>query len=161
MDLLFGLLAVALLALFIRVATGIVRTDQSGARLRRIALPFARSEKAYPMRRSPYRATSIASGGSTCSAVKRLLHVKFLDLDDRIPALPVVGCNIGYCNCKYVHHADRRESHMDRRSPHTLTSELYDRSGRINRREGKGGRRRGDLDRLRIRYSFDGPQFQE
>jgi hypothetical protein len=158
MNIVFGLIAAALFAVFIYVAAGVVRTSHSGAR--RIELPFGRTEKAYPKRRSPFRATSIVGGGSTCSAVKRLLHVKFLDLDNRLPALPVPGCNLGYCNCKYVHHADRRESDIDRRSPHTLTSELYDRSGKINRRVSKGGRRRGDLNRVRIRYSFDDPQLQ-
>ena len=107
MNLLFGLLAMALFTLFIHVATGIVRTEQSAAGSRRFALPFGRSEKVYPMRRSPYRATSIASGGNTCSAVKSQLHDKFLDLDDRIPALPVAGCKMGHCNCMYVHHAVR------------------------------------------------------
>jgi len=158
MNIVFGLIAAALFAGFIYVAAGVVRTSHSGAG--RMILSFRHTGKAYPKRRSPYRSTSIVNGGSTCSAVKRLLHVRFLDLDNRLPALPVAGCNLGYCNCGYAHHADRRESEMDRRSPHTLTSELYDRSGKINRRVSKGGRRKGDLDRVRIRYSLKDLQLQ-
>jgi len=160
MSLLLGLVAVALLAVFLNVALGIVKTDRPRSGSGRLTMPPGEGKKVYPARRSPYRATSIVNRGNSCAAVRNLLHVKFLDVDGRPPAVPVTSCNIGHCNCEYVHHADRRESDADRRSPHALTSDLYDQSGKIDRRVSRGGRRKNDFNRLKIRYSIKDIQFQ-
>jgi len=160
MNVLLGVVAAVLLAAFLNVALGIVRTQRPDSGSRGTALPPGSGKKVQPMRRSPYRATAIANSGNACSAVKSLLTVKFLDLDGRLPALPVAGCNIGYCNCRYVRHADRRESDEDRRSPNALTSELYGQSGKVDRRASKGGRRKNDFSRRRVPYSLKDAQLQ-
>lgn len=155
MDILLALLVALLIAAFIDVAARNIRTGSPGILSKKFVWPFSQHEKVSPARRSPYRATSIVNSGNSCSAVKRLLNLRFLDLDKRIPAIPVVGCNIGYCNCAYAHHADRRDNDKDRRTLHALSSDLYQGSGKINRRKSKGGRRKNDLDRLNIHYSQD------
>ena len=94
--------------------------------------------------RNPWRATSIAHDARACDAVKAIGRRRFLDTEKQLPKLPLPDCNAERCNCKYVHHEDRRDESEDRRSPNALHAELYDRSGQVNRRERKRGRRKTD-----------------
>jgi hypothetical protein len=50
-----------------------------------------------------------STAGNACSVVKSLLNVRFLDLDNVVPTIPVSGCNAEFCNCKFARHADRRD----------------------------------------------------
>ena len=110
-----------------------------------IAPPSRAPKKgARPARRSPYRATSIASQGGGCSAVNALQNVRFLDVGQSIPSIPVHGCDATSCNCVLTYHADRRETQDDRRPPHSLVSELFEQTGHVNRRLASRGRRNGD-----------------
>jgi hypothetical protein len=94
--------------------------------------------------RNPWRATSIVHDTRACEAVKAIGGRRFLDTEKQLPKLPLPECNAERCNCKYVHHEDRREESEDRRSPNALQAELYDRSGEVNRRARKRGRRKTD-----------------
>jgi hypothetical protein len=94
--------------------------------------------------RSPWRATSIVHDAKACNAVKAIGGRRFLDTEKQVPKLPLPECDVERCNCKYVHHEDRRDVSEDRRSPNALHAELYDRSGQVNRRERKRGRRKTD-----------------
>mgnify|MGYP001827553757 CR=1 FL=1 len=143
---------------FAYIALGLAERDQVGFTSSREALTQrptskkARNKNRQPVRRNPYRATSIVNESNSCAAVRSLLNVKFLDVDKKIPSLPVPGCNLGHCNCKYVHHEDRREDDGDRRAPISLGSALYEHSGDEDRRSSRGGRRKRDLDRRVIQY---------
>jgi len=97
-----------------------------------------------PKPRNPYRCTSIVAGDGACAAVKAIGNTRFLQVERKVPTLPLPTCDAAQCNCKYAHHEDRRESQDDRRHPAALQTELYDKSGNQNRRDRKRGRRKTD-----------------
>jgi hypothetical protein len=82
---------------------------------------------------NPYHAVSIEVGTRCCEAAREREGQRFLSTE--APMLPLVGCTQTSCQCRYVHHDDRRLK-RDRRvqfpNPHAL------RNG--DRRTG-GGRR--------------------
>lgn len=63
---------------------------------------------------SEYHAVSIKVTGMACAAAKDLTGQRFLSTE--APRLPLPGCTAADCNCRFVHHKDRR-SGKDRRSP--------------------------------------------
>lgn len=63
---------------------------------------------------SEYHAVSIKVTGMACAAAKDLTGQRFLSTE--APRLPLPGCTATDCNCRFVHHKDRR-SGKDRRSP--------------------------------------------
>ena len=140
-----SVVTVLIVAAFIVVAYRLISANRSSTVSKNAKQTSARKQRTRPTKRSPYRATSIVCEGNTCSAVKGLLNVRFLNLDNVMPSIPVSGCNVGFCKCKYVHHADRRDNHGDRRVPHSLQTELYEQKGRENLRVAGRGRRRSDL----------------
>lgn len=81
-------------------------------------------------RRHPYHAVSCEGN---CEALHSLQGRRFLVTE--APPLPVPGCSAEYCDCRYVHHRDRRQG--DRRSIGDLTRMLSDRP---NRRHSQGRR---------------------
>jgi len=92
----------------------------------------------------PWRATSIIFDDDACAAVKAIGRHRFLDAERDVPQLPVPGCDVAKCRCRYAHHEDRRKDNEDRRHPAALHTELYEASGKHNRREGRRGRRKND-----------------
>ena len=63
---------------------------------------------------SEFHAVSIKVTGNACRAAKELTGQRFLSSD--APLLPLPGCTMAECNCRFVHHKDRRTG-KDRRSP--------------------------------------------
>lgn len=61
-----------------------------------------------------FHAVSIRFGANPCSKARRLHGQRFLSA--AAPRLPVDGCDAADCDCRFVHHADRRAGD-DRRSP--------------------------------------------
>jgi len=61
-----------------------------------------------------FHAVSIKYAGRACAAAKNLSGRRFLAT--AAPKLPLSDCDILDCNCRFVHHEDRR-AHKDRRSP--------------------------------------------
>lgn len=61
-----------------------------------------------------FHAVSIKIGSRGCKAAKDMVGRRFLAT--AAPKLPLPGCDILDCNCKFAHHQDRR-SRKDRRSP--------------------------------------------
>ena len=51
---------------------------------------------------------------AACYAARTLKGKRFLSSE--APALPLAGCDNAECNCRYVHHHDRRNG-VDRRHP--------------------------------------------
>ena len=60
-----------------------------------------------------YRCVELRFPGDACDAVKRIGAKRFLP--GEAPAIPVPGCDVAQCACRYVHHDDRRDE--DRRHP--------------------------------------------
>jgi hypothetical protein len=60
-----------------------------------------------------YHAVAIGKNTAACSAASQLEGKRFLS--NEAPVLPVSGCNVWPCRCRYIHYADRRAE--DRRFP--------------------------------------------
>lgn len=63
---------------------------------------------------SRFHSVSIKVTGSACRAAKELSGQRFLSTE--APPLPLPDCTMEECNCRFVHHKDRRAG-KDRRSP--------------------------------------------
>jgi hypothetical protein len=61
---------------------------------------------------NPYPAVSVRSS-SQCDAQRAIKGQRFLG--GEAPALPLEGCTASICDCRYVHHVDRRTGNLDRR----------------------------------------------
>jgi hypothetical protein len=85
---------------------------------------------------NPYHAVSIEAGPKCCAAARDIDGKRFLS--SAAPMLPLKECTAKICQCRYVHHNDRR-SVRDRRvqfpNPHAFQTG--------DRRKG-GGRRIND-----------------
>lgn len=64
---------------------------------------------------SKFHAVSIRTGLIACDAARALQGERFLS--DAAPLIPLKGCDVDACQCKFVHHADRRTGE-ERRSPY-------------------------------------------
>jgi len=89
-----------------------------------------------------FHAVSIEPAEGCCAAVEAIRVQRFLS--EEAPALPLAECASSDCQCRYVHHADRRSGARDRRlSPPEHPDEIEFWSQRDRR--GSEGRRQGDL----------------
>lgn len=61
-----------------------------------------------------YHAVSIRFGANPCNKARQLHGQRYLSA--AAPRLPMDGCDAANCDCRFVHHADRRAGD-DRRSP--------------------------------------------
>jgi len=100
---LMALLLVLLLAvwLFVRSRQANESTEKS---------PANQSSKA----NTAYHAVSIKFSSNACNAAREMEGRRFLST--AAPKLPLAGCQVLDCNCRFVHHKDRRTG-KDRRSP--------------------------------------------
>lgn len=98
-----ALLAVALLAIWLSIRL------RRGSRDNEPAPPPAAETTG-----SQFHAVSLKVGGTACDAAKAMTGRRFLSA--AAPRLPLPNCDVLECNCRFVHHKDRR-SGKDRRSP--------------------------------------------
>jgi len=63
---------------------------------------------------SAFHAVSIQFSSSACKAAREMAGRRFLGT--AAPKLPLAECDVLECNCRFVHHKDRRAG-KDRRSP--------------------------------------------
>jgi hypothetical protein len=75
--------------------------------------PRASREQGRARATGDYRCVELRYPGNACDAVKRFGAKRFLP--GEVPAIPVPGCDVAQCVCRYVHHDDRRDD--DRRHP--------------------------------------------
>lgn len=90
-------------------------------------------------RNSAYHAVSITAGHPSCEAAKQLGTLRFLT--GHAPSLPLAGCDVHPCECRYSHYADRRTGldrrvEVDGKPPHGLAERRHNH-----------GRRAGDARR--------------
>lgn len=91
---------------------------------------------------SAYHAVSIKFPSDACSAAKEMEGRRFLST--AAPKLPLAGCQVLNCSCRFVHHKDRRAG-KDRRSPFA-PSGFGGGSGRFEQESRKGKDRRANRD---------------
>lgn len=103
------LFSLGALVLLIIIAAAALRRHQSPAQSEasRPSPPFADGSERF-------HAVSIRFGANPCSKAKRLHAQRFLS--EAAPRLPMDGCDAANCDCRFIHHADRRAGD-DRRSP--------------------------------------------
>ena len=73
---------------------------------------IVRSPDAVPPRPNPYHAVSIKAGKGCHQTAQKYGRQRFLS--GEAPQLPQPTCNAKACECRYVHHEDRRDG-SDRR----------------------------------------------
>lgn len=105
------------------------------------------SESAKPERRvassdSRYHAVSIRFDANACAAAKALAGSRFLAAE--APTLPLANCDAHSCQCRFVHHHDRR-SGKDRRSPFAAGG-VPGGTGKFDTERRTGNDRRHDAD---------------
>ncbi|MCR8923057.1 hypothetical protein NO559_09760 [Dasania sp. GY-MA-18] len=71
---------------------------------------------------NPYHAISICCEQHACAAAVANQDKRYLA--GEVPSLPLPGCAMMRCACRYQHHDDRREE--DRRLSFGLSQELHD-----------------------------------
>ena len=104
MDLpLLALLAVLLLAIWLFIRVRREADDDKPA-------PVSRSNP----KNAAFHAVSIKMSGQACKAAQAMSGRRFLST--AAPKLPLPECDVLDCNCRFVHHKDRRTG-KDRRSP--------------------------------------------
>jgi hypothetical protein len=89
-----------------------------------------------------YHAVSIKLSGHACKAAEEMTGRRFLST--AAPKLPLPGCDVLDCNCRFVHHKDRRAGH-DRRSAFGPSGVSVG-TGRFDAEQRKGGDRRSSDD---------------
>lgn len=87
----------------------------------------------------PFHCVSIDAKARRCSESKAIIGKRFLS--KVAPRLPLSLCDNPLCQCRYVHHDDRREPNSDRRVDFGLPQMLYGAYGEQNRRSKPRGRR--------------------
>lgn len=116
------------------------------SRRKRQSSPDTKTEKPKTVIKStPFHAVSIKHAADACTAARDLADSRFLSAD--APALPLPDCDVPNCNCRFIHHGDRRHPN-DRRSP--FAASLGEDSGKFEqeKRENRNDRRDDSSDDL-------------
>ena len=132
---LLGLVAVLLIAwLYLRRRSAARQAQEAAA---------ARPKKVAD---STYHAVSIKFGKDACAAAKNMSGHRFLASE--APRIPLPGCDVAVCECRFTHHQDRRTG-KDRRSPFGRGS-IGGGTGRFDkeRREKSDRRKSADPDEV-------------
>ena len=67
--------------------------------------------KPAPAKKVPqnFHAVSIVTGSKACAAARALEEGSKRHLSRQAPVLPLKNCDCAHCECRYVHHEDRRK----------------------------------------------------
>ena len=87
---------------------------------------------------SEFHAVSLKVTGKACDAARAMTGRRFLSA--AAPKLPLPDCDVLECNCRFVHHKDRR-SGKDRRSPFSPAG-FGSGTGRFDHEQREGKERR-------------------
>lgn len=131
MDLVTSIVAIAaliLLYLFVRRrgSSENVRPDQQ--------------QKTSAKPTSKFHAVSIKYKNNACDAAKKMAGRRFLS--SAAPRIPLADCDALECNCRFIHHKDRRSAD-DRRNPYSQNFG-GDSTGNYEIEQRKRGERRDD-----------------
>ena len=89
---------------------------------------------------NPFHAVSIHPHAQSCPAAELIKGQRFLS--EQAPGLPLEDCTAASCNCRYVHHVDRRGGAGDRRGDTPVEEGSPGLVGALDRRADKGRRAR-------------------
>lgn len=89
-----------------------------------------------------FHAVSIRPSGESCASIHAIEMQRFLS--EEAPGLPLEGCCAPKCQCRYVHHPDRRSDSRDRRYGRESSVNELEFWSQRNRRTSRG-RRQADL----------------
>ena len=84
---------------------------------------------------NPYHSVSVVADPKCCQEVRAIVARRFLAAE--APQLQLPGCTAAQCNCRYVHHDDRRDI-PDRRvlafnpNAHVMSDRRGSKGRRIN-----------------------------
>jgi len=87
---------------------------------------------------NPFHAVSVHPAATSCLAAETIRGQRFLS--EQAPALPLEACTATSCNCRYVHHVDRRRGNGDRRGVGPAEEGFLGFAGSLDRRADKGRR---------------------
>jgi hypothetical protein len=87
---------------------------------------------------NPFHAVSVHPSAISCLAAETIKGQRFLS--EQAPALPLEACTVTSCNCRYVHHVDRRRGNGDRRGVSPAEEGFLGFAGSLDRRGDKGRR---------------------
>ncbi|NIL93414.1 MAG: hypothetical protein GTO71_02985 [Woeseiaceae bacterium] len=112
---------------------------------RRQAASMVQEKPSVPVsqKNTVYHAVSIKFESNACMAAREMEGMRFLSA--AAPRLPLPDCNVLECNCRFVHHKDRR-SGKDRRSPFAASG-FGGGTGSFEQEKRKGRDRRSHDDR--------------
>ncbi len=99
------LIVAMMLGLIVLLRLRLLRTSSRNNRQRERRRIFCENE--------PFHAVSIEPLQSSCKAAKSVKYQRFLS--EETPALPLAKCDAAECECRYIHHSDRRSAALDRR----------------------------------------------
>lgn len=106
------LLLVSILALL--VAVWLYQRQRRARAEEQDDLPDRQDRRQVGRQSSAYHAVSLRLGKTACRAAAELEGERFLSAS--APRLPLADCDAAECDCRFVHHEDRR-SGTDRRDP--------------------------------------------
>ena len=89
-----------------------------------------------------FHAVSIRPSGESCASIHAMKMQRFLS--EEAPTLPLESCCAAECQCKYVHHVDRRSDSRDRRFGSANSANESEFWSQRNRRI-SSGRRQADV----------------
>jgi hypothetical protein len=125
--LLLGALAVLILG-FLMVTRKNSRSTSAATRARGSR---SHSPGQSDLARSSFAAVSIACAENACAPVRELEGQRFLERE--APITPLAGCSCSRCECRYIHHSDRR-GQEDRRDPLGTEARPSEFRGALDRR---------------------------
>ena len=117
------------------------------SRRKHASSPGTKAEKPREaIKSAPFHAVSIKHAADACAAARDLSGKRFLSAE--APTLPLPDCDAGNCDCRFVHHGDRRHPN-DRRSP--FAANIGEDSGKFaqEQRENRDDRRNDSSDDLK------------
>ncbi len=133
---LYVLISVAALLLFLRLLFPAKQKRASGAF--GASRPDSTRQRGNSGTGSEFHAVSIRPPVAGCPAVEAIRGERFLSVD--APSLPIYNCTASSCNCRYVHHFDRRGVLGNRRADHDVEEDSLGFVGALNRRVAMGRR---------------------
>ena len=125
-------IALILVLLFVGVAAFLIFRQPAQKK------PTAGARSASTAPSSPYSSVSLMLPSNCCSAAQAFAGARFLK--NEAPRLPLAGCTITQCKCRYKRHEDRREEDEDRRAIHGLRAQMHALHTGEERRQRRGRR---------------------
>lgn len=134
-----------------RLAADLSRDSMTFGRYRRLKISKRRSAKVHAKAGS-HQCVMISPCLGSCSAASEQQGRRYLAVD--APELPLTGCDVKECNCRYKNYQDRRED-GDRRFKLTQFNDIESKMGGEERRLENINDRRASKQKAKPRAYFN------